>query len=91
MIYSINWVNTFIILKLSYEIHLMNAEFNLIRKQLWTILFVSNLQWEFIFGSYELVEAKRLALYSGMSGDSGQPCLQYHKYVHLTSIQYVFS
>ena len=39
-----NWLNTFIILKLSYEIHLMNAELNLIKKQLWTILFVSNLQ-----------------------------------------------
>ena len=28
--------NNFIILKLSYEIHLMNAEFILIKKQLWT-------------------------------------------------------
>ena len=40
----INWLNTFIILKLSYENHLMNAKFNLIKKQLWTILFVSYLQ-----------------------------------------------
>ena len=36
--------NNFIILKLSYEIHLMNAEFILIKKRLWTILFVSNLR-----------------------------------------------
>ena len=49
----------------------MNAEFNLIKKQLWTIIFVSNLQLEFIFGSYGLVGAKSLALYSGASG---QPC-----------------
>ena len=61
------------ILKLSYDIHLINAKFNLIKKQLWIILFVhvSNLQFEFIFGSYELVGAKSLALYSRTSV---QPC-----------------
>ena len=67
----INWINTFIILKLGNEIHSMNAEFNLIKKQLWILLFVSNLQYKFIFGSYELVGTKYLVL---DSGTSGQPC-----------------
>ena len=40
----IKWLNTVIVLKLSYEIHLMNSQFNLMKKQLWTILFVSYLQ-----------------------------------------------
>ena len=66
-------VNTnLIILKLSYEIHKLNGEFILIKRLLWTILLVSNLRLEFIFGSFELVGAKSLALYSGVCG---QPVL----------------
>ena len=37
-------INTVIVLKLSCEIHLMTVEFNLIEKQLRTMLFVSYLQ-----------------------------------------------